>query len=562
MKRTLSLLLFICILCITALAVTNDDTLYWSAKDATPDHTTVNGYPRFAQRADGTLLLTTDSGHISYSTDKGATWTKASQALVPSSAPTEKTTDITTHLLSRANFQPFVLPDGTVLLAYRCHTKGYIAKNADGTETGNEFYTSIRVMTSTDGGMTFDNEKILVEATAKREDGFWEPFMIMLDDDTVAMYYADDLNVLAPNAHAKQRIAFLTYTISTGTWSTEPQVAINRDPMTTRDGMPTITALKDGGFAMVTESQDYAEWIGDNKSLGIHCTFVVGLSLSADGITWSDPIPVVAPEDLTARILCASPSIATLPDGRVIITCQTDATYSGYPGASDSYGRSIAVAISDAPLTLNTVLTKTTGGAADGFTMLEDVFPLVENRFQIWNTVSCFGNDVYLAGTSSLNAEDGTRSDSRIRVRHALAFANSSDAAMYFDVANRTDSFAVVEGVSENGTVALTVPATVSGDLHVYRMKNGFLTKMDATVTNDVITFASTDTGFYAIAAKELVTIGDANKDGDIGLIDVLRIIHHLVGDTVNIDLSAADIDGNAEMSIEDVLQILKLLLN
>lgn len=551
MKRILSFLLLACLFCIGTLAVTNDSTLFWSDTAATPNHTAVSGYPRFAQRADGTLLMTTDSGHISYSTDKGATWTKVSQALTKNTAA-EKTTDTMTHSLSRANFQPFVLPDGTILLAYRSHTKNYAGN-------GNEFYTSIRVMTSTDGGMTFSGEKILVEDTTLREDGFWEPFMIMLDDDTVAMYYADDLNV---DSTAKQRIAFLTYTISTDTWSTEPQVAINRSTMSTRDGMPTVTALKDGGFAMVTESQDYAEWIGLNKLLGIHCTFVVGLSLSKDGIHWSDPVPVVAPENLTARILCAAPSIATLPDGRVIITCQTDATYSGYPGQSDSYQRSIAVAISDAPLTVNTKLTQTTGGAAKGFTMLEDVFPLVENRFQIWNTVSCFGNDVYLAGTSSLNAADGTRSNALIRVRHALAFEDSSDAAMYFDVAERTDNFTVVEGSSQNGTVTLTVPATVSGNLTVYRMKNGFLTRMDATVANGVITVSSDEGGLFAVAGEEIVSYGDTNGDGKLSLIDILRVIRHLIAQPVSIDLSAADINGDAAISLADALQILKTILN
>lgn len=551
MKRILTFLLFACLLCMSVFAVTDDATLFWTDVEATPNHTAVSGYPRFAKRADGVMLMTTDSGHISYSTDRGASWTKVSQALTKNAA-SQKVTDTQTHALSRANFQPFVLPDGTILLAYRSHTKGYAGN-------GNEFYTSIRVMTSTDGGMTFSGEQILVEDTALREDGFWEPFMIMLDDDTVAMYYADDLNV---DSTAKQRIAFLTYKISTKTWSTEPQVAINRSQMSTRDGMPTVTALKDGGFAMVTESQDYAEWIDFNKLFGIHCTFVVGLSLSADGYTWSDPVPVLAPADLTSRTVCAAPSIATLPDGRVIITCQTDSAYSGYEVPSDTYMRGMGVAISDAPLTVDTELTATTGGAAKGFTVLEGVFPLVENCSQIWNTVSCFGNDVYLAGTSSINAEDGSRSGACIRVRHALAFADSTDATMYFDVAARTDVFAVCDGVSENGVVTLTVPATVSGELLIYRMKNGFLTKMEATVDGDTVSVVSEDTGLYAIVNRDIVLLGDADGNGVHSLLDILRTVRYVITHNEEIDLSAADINGDTTLTVQDALQSLKVLIN
>ena len=544
-------LLLTVFLCIGALAVTDDATLLWSEPAATPNYTRANGYPRFAQLADGTLIMTTDSGYVSHSTDKGLTWTRAAQKVIVNAAAT-KTTATQTHKLSRANFQPFVLPDGTVLLAYRSHTSGYAGN-------GNEFYTSIRVMTSTDGGRTYENEQILVEDVAQREDGFWEPFMIMLDDDTVAMYYADDLNV---DSHAKQRIAFLIYKISTGEWDTEPRVAINRPSMSTRDGMPTVTALKDGGFAMVTESQDYASWIGSNKLLGIKCTFIVGLSLSADGYTWSDPVPVFAPKDLTAGELCAAPSIATLPDGRVVITCQTDSAYSGYTVSSDTYMRGMGVMISNAPLTVDTKLTKTTGGAAEGFTQVEGVIPHEENRFQIWNTVSCFGNDLYLAGTSSLNAADSTRSGACIRLRHATVFADAGETAAYRDLCTRTESFAVRCGTPENGTLTLSVPATLSGELLVYRMKNGILTQMHASTSDNAITVSTEDAGFYALVTEPLFLLGDTTGEGMHALVDVLRLLRYLSDTQIPIDLSAADLDKSATLEIKDALLLLQYIID
>lgn len=553
LRFIVALTLTACTLCICAFAATDDATLYWSDVDATPNNTEVSGYPRFAQRADGMLLMTTDSGHISYSTDKGVTWTKASQKLTKNAKATITTASETTHSLSRANFQLFVLPDGTILLAYRSHT------NTSKYTEGDEFYTSIRAMTSTDGGMTFTDEQILVEQIATRSSGFWEPFMIMLDDDTVAMYYADDLNVLAPSAHAKQRIAFLTYTISTDTWSTEPEVAINREPMTTRDGMPTITALKDGGFAMVVEAQDYASW----RDLGTNSTFVVGLSLSKDGRTWSAPVATVAPADLNAGILCAAPSIATLPDGRVIITYQTDTSYTGSYGASATYKRGLGAAISNAPLTADTELVKTTGGAAKGFTLLTDLFPLVENRCQIWNTVSCFGNDVYLAGTSYLNAEDGSRSGACIRIRRATAFATQAEADEYFAIQARAkeNTAATIEKLT-SGDVSLTVPAAFKGEsVYVYRIQGDFLLQTSATITDGKICFTAEKDASYAIANEKLVLYGDASGDGEITLMDALRILKGVVNDAITLDKAAADISGNAAVDMNDALQVIKDIL-
>lgn len=408
---------------ILTIACSAADGLEFADALATPDYTAASGYPRFAMRDDGTLIMTTDSGNIMFSTDKGATWDKAGRAPTAAAASTKTTESGTVHKLTRANLQPFVLPDGKVLVAYRSHTSGY--------ESG-EFYTSIRVLTSENGGKLFRDEVILTEQVSEAFRGFWEPFMIQIDSDTVALYYADDLNVAAKT---QQRIAYFTYTISTGEWSREPAVAIYREHMNSRDGMPTVTALKDGGFAMVVEVQDYARI----NSPGTNSVFTVGLSLSADGKIWSDPIPVVGPDDLCAGIRCSAPSIATLPDGRVVITYQTDTGYSGTYGTSD-YVRVFGAAISDSALTLDTKLVFTQGGAAKGFTLLNGLFPSKPEGYQIWNTVSCFGSNVYFAGTAGTNAQDNSRSGQHIRIRRA-EFVNFS-----YDV---TAAFAAIVGDSD-----------------------------------------------------------------------------------------------------------------
>ncbi len=376
--------------------------LNFADKEETPDCTIASGYPRFALRDDGTLIMTTDSRAICFSTDNGKTWTKAGREPTAAAASSVTTSTGTVHKLTKANLQPFVLPDGTILLAYRSHTANY---------SSGEFYSSIRVMTSDNGGKIFSGEKILTEIVTDSFRGFWEPFMIWLDEDTVGLYYADDATTFVK---VQQKIAYITYTVSTGEWR-EPQTAIYRKVgMRSRDGMPTVTALRSGGFAMVAEVQDYANWMGE----GYDSVFSVGLSLSSDGRVWSDPIPIIAPADLGAGIRCSAPSIATLPDGRVVITYQTDKGYSGSLGTGD-YVRVCGAAISDGALTLDTPITATKGGAADGFTLLDGLFEYGENQYQIWNTVSCFGDDVYIAGSSGTNIEENKRTAHHVKLRRA-----------------------------------------------------------------------------------------------------------------------------------------------
>lgn len=369
----------------------------------TPANTAVSGYPRFAVLDDGTLIMTSDSNSVSFSTDKGKTWKKGGRAPTAAAAAEKTTESGITHKLTRANLQPFTLADGRVLLAYRSHTSNYSGSG--------EFYTSIRVMVSESGGKFYKDEKILVENVAYGSGrGFWEPFFIQLDSDTVAMYYADDLSTLLKS---QQRIAYFTYKISTDEWAGPFDAVHRKIGVLSRDGMPTVTALRSGGFAMVVEVQDYASWNSNKDSV-----FAVGLSLSKDGKVWSDPVPVIGPEDLSAGIRTSAPSIATLPDGRVIITYQTDKGYYGANGSGD-YKRVFGAAISKGALTLDSALVPTVGGASEGFEFLPDLFEYSENQYQIWNTVSCFGNDVYFAGTSGINTADGKRTSHRINLRRA-----------------------------------------------------------------------------------------------------------------------------------------------
>ena len=373
------------------------------------------GYPRFATLPDGTLLLASGQS-VRLSRDKGMNWTRrdVQQAVARSVISSTGTR----HDLSRESWQPFVVPDGTVMLAYRSRTRGYRKRS------GKEFYTSIRVISSRDGGEHFSDEVILAEAVAKDFNGFWEPYLIQIDERTVALYYSDDLNVA--RVPYQQKIQYVTYDIPTRKWDKRVRTAIDGVPRHSRDGMPSVCRLQGGGFAMVIEAQDYLKI---NAPAGVvrDCVFVIGLSRSQDGLTWSDPVPVWAPADMTAGHRCAAPFIAALPDGRVVISCMADEGYTGEPGRNETLNCRFAAIASTVPLTLATVLEPTTGGLSKGFAALPPFFPAESRSYQIWNTVYCDGTDLYLAGDYGVNKTDG-RGNQVLKLVRCPVSALSSEA--------------------------------------------------------------------------------------------------------------------------------------
>ena len=388
-------------------AATLPDTFVFAPANATAS---VEGaYPRLEQLTDGTMILVA-SGRLQRSKDNGASWQPA-YSVAYNAAKSVVSSTGTVHALTCQNWQPYVLPDGTVFMAYRSRTKEYV-KNS-----GKEFYTSIRVMKSTNGGITFVDEEILMEGISDNFYGFWEPIMIQIDERTMALYFADDLHVKESSSH--QNINYVTYDIPSGTWDKTLRTAINGVARNSRDGMPGITKLQDGGFAMVVETRDYNKRIYNGKYYV--CPNIIGLSLSKDGRTWSIPIPVAAPENLKGGYTCGAPFIATLPDGRVVITYHNSEDYVGERLPEDEHRAVFGAILSDEPLTTETELVPSTGGAAKGFTELEVFPPPEEREYNVWNSVYCNGEYVFFAAESRSNAH----SRSTLRIRRAAVYATA-----------------------------------------------------------------------------------------------------------------------------------------
>lgn len=421
----------------------------WDDAATTPAVSASGTYPRMARLGDGRLLVT-HSANVSFSADEGRSWSTTRPL------PTPQATALSgAHVLNPANHQPFVLPgmgeDGRdlVMIAYRCDTNGF------GASTVGEFYTSLRVVTSRDGGETFGDEIVLIENTCLRRTeehandnsiyssyrGYWEPMPVQTDNDTVLLYYADDLSVEADKSPWRQQIRYFTYSIASGAWNTDTtnNIAIDGSIRTSstlgsRDGMPAVTKLSDGSFAMVIEAQDYnnRSYIrpdGTKTEKG-YAGMVITLAFSEDGKTW--PIekmrPIAAPTNLftagsiAAGYSCGAPYIATLPDGRVAVSYQSSEDYIGDRGVSLPYV--LRTIVSNEPLTYNSDIIATEGGVSSSFTALDAPFPAVRNESQVWNSVSCIDGRLYALSSTRVTGKAGSAA---VKVRRSVPIAFITD---------------------------------------------------------------------------------------------------------------------------------------
>ena len=455
----------------------------WAYSEKPPVISAAGTYPRLAMLSDGRLLATHGT-YVSFSADRGDSWTTTRPLPTP-----QKTALSGSHQLNPANHQPFVLPgkgqDGAdlVLIAYRCDTNGF------GNATVGEFYTSLRVVTSLDGGATFGDEIVLIENTCLRRTeehakdnsiyssyrGYWEPMMIQTDDDTVLLYYADDLSVAADKSPWRQQIRYFSYSITSGKWNTDTtnNIAIDGSVRTSstlgsRDGMPSVTRLSDGSFAMVIEAQDYNDrsYIrpdGTKTDKG-YAGLVITLAFSKDGKTWeTDKMrPIAASTNLftagslAAGYSCGAPSITTLPDGRVAVSYQSNENYVGTRNISLPYV--LHVIVSNDPLTYDSEITATEGGVSPSFTALESPFAPVENEYQVWNSVSCIDGSLYVLSSTNVAGKSGS----------AAVKLNRADLAVLADDLNGDGKFDLADILVLLRTLMSgetpTFPADYNGD--------------------------------------------------------------------------------------------------
>lgn len=123
-----------------------------------------------------------------------------------------------------------------------------------------------------------------------------------------------------------------------------------------------------------------------------------------------------------------------------------------------------------------------------------------------------------------------------------------------------------VYGVAVSGYVPLlgtSVNIAYDGEeAFVYEVIGDCWIKTDGTAGDGEVSFQTVSGGCYVISDESLILYGDANADGKLSLVDVLRILKRTVDGSVELDITAADCNGDREITVPDILAALRIVLN
>ncbi len=398
-------------------------------------------YPRMTVLQNSAVECYYQSG-FKRSLDNGSTFTDAIN--VNANAATTQDVDGVSHTLRRENHHALEFSDGTMMVAYR---------SLSSSVTNNKFYTSIRVMTRSNYTGTYGNEQIVVDnvytSTSGEKRGYWEPFLIQLDDTTVAMYYADDLT--PGDGGVNQYIMVVLYDIKTGTWG-EPSIAVNKEKNMGREGMPMVARLTDGSYVMAVES---------------HCLqasrkyiFSVRLWFSQDGLNWDKGVVVAAPgaanfipQFASLDYWCAAPCVTVLPDGRIAVSYQDN--YAGkdsrtYINTDKTCNATPCIILSKDKVTYDNAgsLSSSTRGISSSFSELTPNFkdhPSINDSIKndiygVWN--STFYANGYLYFCSALGYNTSTTAHTALGTYICRALVDASEIP---DAEKVTESYGKLE---------------------------------------------------------------------------------------------------------------------
>lgn len=425
MKRLVTLLLagIIC-LSIVPLCISADTAAYknisWSTPTAVGE---AGGYPRMESLPDGTLLLASSSStsvlRLMRSTDGGKTWGES-----------ETIVDYTGTDYKPANSYLYYDKQTEVLyFTYRCPITYY---DADGNETG--YVASINYLTSTDGGKSWSEIKTICSSSVPGYDGYggmWEPTIYRIDGK-LRVYYSSDVvkygsgqvklnggtenektDSTFPYSASRTEQYIITHELdeSTGAWGggvavytghteLDEDYGYPEGTVKCRAGMQSISRLIDGTYAMTVETTKLRDW---GNYGGYDFPMVIDICFSYDGVNWTQPRTIA--QGHADGYTSAAPWIATLPDGRIAVSFQTDDFHDEpMPTEAGNY-KQLHVVISNEAVSYDNAATI----SIDDFTRYKpfDAYNS-EVTYNYWNSMFVHGYTLYAVGNHNTNDKSVT----------------------------------------------------------------------------------------------------------------------------------------------------------
>ena len=177
----------------------------------------------------------------------------------------------------------------------------------------------------------------------------------------------------------------------------------------------------------------------------------------------------------------------------------------------------------------------------------------------------CYRAQAYFADGTVTNYGEFS---SEVKVT-VFTFEESITGSLYESISERTEkAFTLLERQHDSSAVTAMLPYTedtLPAGKYIYCVNGDFLTPASEPTLSDngyyTVTLPHAAADAIVIADEAVITYGDADGDGKITFVDIIRILKTSVGQEVELDIAAADLDYNLKVDISDVLLAIKKML-